>query len=112
MTTFNYGDVVLVPFPFTDQTSSKNRPAVIISSSAYNKARNNLIVIAISSQFGSPCTFGDLVISDWKNAGLVKPSIVKPILFSIKNTLIIRKLGQLQPDDQITLRNSVHSLFG
>jgi mRNA interferase MazF len=31
MTNYNYGDVVLVPFPFTDQTTTKKRPSVIVS---------------------------------------------------------------------------------
>lgn len=35
----SFGDVVLVPFPFTDQSGTKKRPAVIASSSAYNTGR-------------------------------------------------------------------------
>ena len=38
MTTYEFADVLLVPFPFTDQTISKKRPTVVISSSAYNAA--------------------------------------------------------------------------
>jgi len=37
MTDYNFGDVVLIPFPFTDQSTIKKRPAVIISSDAYNR---------------------------------------------------------------------------
>ena len=37
MTSYNFGDVVLVPFPFTDQTTNKKRPAVVISSDVYNQ---------------------------------------------------------------------------
>ena len=33
---FDFGDVVLVPFPFTDQSGTKRRPAVIISLAGYN----------------------------------------------------------------------------
>ena len=36
MTPYDKGDVILVPFPFSDQTTSKKRPAVIISSNKYN----------------------------------------------------------------------------
>lgn len=36
MTSYKFGDVVLVPFPFTDQSASKKRPAVVVSSSAYH----------------------------------------------------------------------------
>ncbi len=32
MTRFEFGDIVLVPFSFTDQTTNKKRPAVVISS--------------------------------------------------------------------------------
>ena len=34
-----FGDVVLVPFPFTDQTTTKKRPAVVVSSDAYHRDR-------------------------------------------------------------------------
>ncbi|MCP9493236.1 MAG: hypothetical protein MSG64_02150 [Pyrinomonadaceae bacterium MAG19_C2-C3] len=38
-TVYNFGDVVLVPFPFTDQSGAKKRPAAVVSSFAYNNAR-------------------------------------------------------------------------
>ncbi len=36
---FEFGDVVLVPFPFTSQAASKQRPAVIVSNLAYNRVK-------------------------------------------------------------------------
>jgi mRNA interferase MazF len=44
---FEFGDVVLVPFPFTNQAASKKRPAVVVSSHAYNTARLDVVVMAI-----------------------------------------------------------------
>jgi mRNA interferase MazF len=38
-TIFEFGDVVLVPFPFTDQSTTKKRPAVIVGSEAYHRQR-------------------------------------------------------------------------
>ncbi len=45
-----FGDIVLVPFPFSDQTAIKRRPAVVISSPAYNLARPDVVIMAITSQ--------------------------------------------------------------
>ena len=42
---FSFGDVVLVPFPFTDQSGTKNRPAVVVSSSGYNANRPDIVII-------------------------------------------------------------------
>ena len=49
MTSYKFGDVVLVPFPFTDQSSSKKRPAVVVSSAAYHAEHINLMLMGISS---------------------------------------------------------------
>jgi len=48
MTPYKCGDVVLLPFPFTDLSTSKQRPALIISSDWYNDNRNDVIVVAIT----------------------------------------------------------------
>ena len=38
MTSFRQGDVLLVPYPFTDQSGSKQRPAIVLSREVYNQA--------------------------------------------------------------------------
>jgi mRNA interferase MazF len=45
MTTYNFGDVILVPFPFTDQSQANQRPAVVVSSVRYNTERPGLILM-------------------------------------------------------------------
>ena len=49
MTSYNFGDVVLVPFPFTDRTTNKKRPAVVISSEVYNAEYLDRILMGITS---------------------------------------------------------------
>lgn len=74
-TTYSFGDVVLVPFPFTDQTATKKRPTAVVSSNADNKARRDLILMAITGQLSDYPRVGEVVVSDWKKAGLLKSQL-------------------------------------
>ncbi len=76
---FRYGDVVLVPFPFTDQSGTKKRPAVVVSSHGYNAGRRDMVIMAITSQVRTPLGYGEAMVSDWQDAGLVKESVLKPV---------------------------------
>ena len=58
--TFEFGDVVLVPFPFTNQTESKKRPAIVVSSRAYNSVKPDLVVMAVTSQLRPSPEFGEV----------------------------------------------------
>ena len=90
MTTFSFGDIVLVPFPFTDQSTIKRRPAVVISSKDYNQHRPNIILLVVTSQMGSANFYGDMVVRQWQKAGLLKPSVVKPICTTIEKKLVLK----------------------
>jgi mRNA interferase MazF len=61
MTNYSFGDVVLVPFPYTEQTTTKKRPAVIVSSASYNGSRPDLILMAVTSQIRAATTVGEVV---------------------------------------------------
>ena len=76
---YEFGDVVLVPFPFTNQTASKQRPAVVVSGRAYNAARPDIVIMAITSQLHPIGTPGDVWIAEWRTANLLKPSGIKPV---------------------------------
>jgi mRNA interferase MazF len=67
---------LLIPFPFTDQSTIKKRPAVVISSTQYNQNHIDVILIAITSQIQATEHPDNLVIQDWQSAGLLKPSVV------------------------------------
>jgi len=90
----NRGDVVLVGFIFSEESGRKLRPAVVISSAAYNRAREEVVVSAITSNVRRRL-FGDYLIDNWRGAGLLFPSLVTGILRTIKRTMIDRKLGSI-----------------
>lgn len=110
--TYAFGEVVLVPFPFTDQSGAKKRPAVIVSSSGYNGSRRDLIIMAITSQVRTPLGFGEAPISDWQAAGLIKPSVFKPVFTTIEQSLVVRTMGTLAAADLRTLREAIAQAIG
>ena len=81
---FDFGAVVLMPFPFTDQSAVKKRPAVIVSGKAYNDAKPDVVVMAITSRFRPTPDLGEVWLDEWEQAGLLKPSVVKPIFATIE----------------------------
>jgi mRNA interferase MazF len=112
MTAFEFGDIVLVPFPFTDQSATKQRPAVVISSEAYHRARPDILIMAITSQARSRSALGEAPIRHWKEAGLIKPSVLKPLLATVDRTLVRRKLGHLELEDLRVLRDLLPTILG
>jgi mRNA interferase MazF len=112
MTVSRFGDVVLVSFPFTDQTDQKKRPAVVVSSAAYHRERSDLILMAVSSQIRPPSTFGERLVSGWKEAGLLRPSVLKPVLFTVERNLVLRKLGYLRRQDLDSVREGLAEILG
>ena len=107
-----FGDVVLVQFPFTDQSGAKKRPAVIVSSNGYNTNRRDLIIMAITSQVRTPLGFGEALVADWQSAGLIKLSVFKPVFATIEQGLVVRTLGALSVADTLILREAIAQSVG
>ena len=108
-TGYSFGDVVLVPFPFTDQTASKKRPAVVVSADAYHQRRPDVIVMAVTSQILRPAgALGEVLISDWQGAGLPKASLIKPVLTTIEQQIQRSVPGRCHPPiTAVCLRDKV-----
>ena len=109
--TFEAFDVVVVPFPFTDKTSTKRRPALVLSDvEAFNKLLGHSVLAMITSARNSDWPL-DVEISDLNSAGLPSPSIVRMKLFTLDERLIVRKAGLLINNDQKTVVSSLQKLF-
>jgi len=104
---FEFGHVVLVPFPFTSQVTSKRRPAVIVSNRAYNDARPDVVVMAITSQLRPTASRGEVWVEHWQAAGLLKPSAIKPVFATLEQRLVLRHLGVLSARDQTSLKQAI-----
>ena len=109
---FIFGDVVLVPFPFTDQSGTNRRPAVVVSSASYNASRRDIVIMAITSKVQTPLGFGEALLGDWQAAGLIKTSVLKPVFTTIEQGLVVRTMGQLNAADAKTLREVIANVIG
>ncbi|MFT5206974.1 MAG: mRNA interferase MazF [Candidatus Omnitrophota bacterium] len=106
MTNYKQGDIVLLEFIFSERVGAKKRPALILSSDIYHQSRQEIIVAAITSNIKRNLV-GDSMISDWKKAGLPKPSIVTGIIQTFKHNLIERQLGSLSDQDYKTVQQNL-----
>jgi len=111
MTRYNRGDVILVPFPFSDQSAAKKRPAIIISSDAYNNISQDIVIMAVTGQIRSHIGVGEFLIEDWKGAGLLRPSAVKSAISTIEQGLVMKILGKLSSKDVSALEKALKELF-
>jgi mRNA interferase MazF len=109
---FSFGDVVLVPFPFTDQTGAKKRPGGVVSGSGNNAGRRDIVIMAITSQVRIPLPFGETMVTDWQSAGLVKACVIKPVFATIEQSLVIRSMGKLAAADAKPRHKLLAQLLG
>ena len=103
---FQRGDVVLVPFPFSDLSATKVRPAIVVSSALYQATEPDLILAAITSRISAATGPLDYVLSDWRAAGLRYPSAFKPVLATLEPVRVLYQIGALTAVDltQVTRR--------
>ena len=96
-------DVVVVPFPFTDRSATKRRPALILSSFVFNQKAEHSVMAMITSA-GQSSWPGDHLIKDLDAAGLPAECVIRLKLFTLDHRLVIRKAGTLGAADQKKLR--------
>jgi len=95
METFIKGDVVIVPFPFSDLTKTKRRPAFVVT----NLTGDDLILCQITSQNTTDSYAITITNEDFITGGLNQNSNIRPNkLFTAANQLILYKAGELKPE--------------
>ena len=105
MPSYSKHDVVLVRYPFSDRSSSKVRPAVVINNP---HSSQDLFVVPLTSQL-SNLLVGEFILNDWRKAGLNVPSAVKRGLYTLHETLIVKSIGKLSERDRQELQNSLET---
>jgi mRNA interferase MazF len=102
-------EIVLLPFPFTDLSSAKRRPVLVLS---FPNDQGDFMAVQITSQVryepALPLSRDDFELGD-----LPKSSIVRPVkVFTLNSSLIIRRVGRLHESSFRRIRNDVCAQLG
>ena len=103
MPSYSKHEVILVRYPFSDLSSSKVRPAVVVSTSHPSQ---DIFITPLTSKTGSLMA-GEFVLSEWKAARLNVVTAVKRGVYTVHESLIIKAIGQLAKVDADQLEQSL-----
>lgn len=108
MSNYSKNDIILVRYPFSDLSSSKVRPAIIVSPKYQSQ---DLFIVPLTSKI-SPLLPGEFLISDCAAVGLNVPTAVKRGLYTVHQSLIIVGIGKLTEPDTEQLVRSLEGWLG
>lgn len=105
------GDILLVPIPFTDLSSQKRRPVIVISNNAYNKKTTDLVVVAMTSnpvetEYSFTITSGDLEKGILNHPGKVRADKI----YTISTSIVVKTFGQVNENVLEKIRGELQAL--
>jgi mRNA interferase MazF len=106
-----FGDVVVVPFPYADKLAEKRRPAVLVSSTAFNGRQNLVWVVMITSAENKGWT--DDIEFSLKGTGLSSASVIRPSkIATIEKARIDRIIGKIDQKSAAMLAHTISAILG
>jgi mRNA interferase MazF len=110
--TFERYDVVVVPFPFTDRASTIRRPALVLSEEApFGRETGQSLLAMITRAARSAWPF-DVPITDLEPAGLSQGGVIRMKLFTLDQSLVLRRLGMLSARDKTAVQGALSAHLG
>jgi len=108
----NKRDIVLLPFPFTDGSGAKRRPALVMSLESFNKSSQDVIVCGMSAFNSGEERIIAVKKEDWEK-GLWSESYVKPsYIAAVDKRVIIQKIGRLSKERHAEVLSALLTILG
>ena len=109
---FQQKELVLLPYPFSDQAGSKVRPAVIVSNDNFNKRCEDCVMVPLTTVIKDE-PFSYVINQDNLESGkLLKQSRVRiDKLFTVKKTLIMMKIGKINDKNLERIKSEIDKVF-
>lgn len=101
-------DMLLVPFPFSDQSGRKVRPVIVISNNNFNKDSEDILVVGVTSLASKDKHTINLTSNDLEEGKLFTKCYIKiENILKIDKELIIKKIGKIRREKLIVIRESI-----
>jgi mRNA interferase MazF len=106
------GDIVLIPIPFTDLSSQKRRPVVVVSNDAYNRKAADMIVVAMTSN-PAPVDYGFTISSsDLEKGALNRPTKVRvDKIYTLSQAIVVKTFGRVNVATLDRIRQTLQGLI-
>ena len=105
-------DIVLVPFPFSDLSTVKRRPCLVLAEINPKGMRTHYVVAMMTSNTAHPAFPQDVVLHDWKKAGLPKKTLVRVAkVVTLDSSLISKRIGRIEGQDRQKIRIAFRRIF-
>ena len=105
------GDIVLVPVPFTDLSSQKRRPVIVISNQEYNKNCGDVVVVSMTSNPATNRYTFTIDNADLERGTLNRPGQVRcDKIYTLAQSIIVRKFGRVKPAVLDAIRGCLQDL--
>jgi len=108
---FDSGEVIVVPFPFTDRAMHKRRPALVLSNRSFNEQHRHLLLAMVTSANNPPWP-SDVRIIDQVSTGLPSPSVIRMKLFTLDERLVLDTIGKLSKSDKSAVQKRIDTMLG
>ena len=106
------GTLVLLPFPFSDLSGRKFRPALVVSKDVYNRRSDDAIMVPLTSVLKEAPFSIAVTTADLSEGTLLKSSVIKADkLFAIEQQLIQTEIGVISQGKLEEVKSSVFRLF-
>ena len=109
---FKQKELVLLPYPFSDQVGSKVRPAIIVSNDNFNKRCEDCVMVPLTTLIKDE-PFSLIVNQDSLESGkLLKQSRVRiDKIFTIKKSVIIMQIGKINDKTLEKIKIEISKVF-
>lgn len=112
MPIFERGDIVRVPFPYTDRATRQRRPALVVSDGGIGENGALLWVVMITSAVNRPWPTDVPLEDGWREVGLPAPSVIRPVKIATIEARQAEPIGRIGPHVWLRVAEALQRILG